>query len=115
MIVHDWDYDIILLFPYNRVLIKNGQDPHFIYESWFEMNDFNNAELLAGLLKRADSGEHSRFEYIRSIKAYLAARTARNAVKKLVSNFTRSEDKLFKSWSKHSSYVKIRRLCIQVI
>lgn len=60
------------------------------------MNDFNNAELLAGLLKRADSGEHSRFEYIRSIKAYFAARTARSAVKKLVANFARSEDKLFK-------------------
>ena len=66
------------------------------------MNDFNNAELLAGLLKRADSGEHSRFEYIRSIKAYFAARTARNAVKKLVSNFARSEYKLFKE---HCAYV----------
>ena len=45
------------------------------------MND-NSLEIAEQLIKRAKEGDHSNFEFIRSLEEYFAAKTIKKALKK---------------------------------
>lgn len=60
----------------------------------------SNLQVAEQLILRAKKGEHSEFEFLRSIEEYFAARTVRNAVYKVAKSFKNSRDNLYKSYIK---------------
>jgi hypothetical protein len=64
------------------------------------MNNLDDQKLLAELVKRAESGEHTKFEYIRTWKEYKLRKMNVRALKLLVNNLDRSTKSLFKKYCK---------------
>ena len=64
------------------------------------MQDENGLQIADQLIKRAKSGEHTTFEFIRSIEEYFAARTVRKVVNKVVRSFTDSRNSLYNAYIK---------------
>lgn len=58
------------------------------------MND-NSLELAEQLIKRAKEGDHSNFEFIRSLEEYFAAKTIKKALKKVVKSFDTPKTNLY--------------------
>lgn len=56
--------------------------------------------LADALLKRATAGEHSKFEYIRSLDELAATRKFKHAIKMLVKQFSNITEDLFKKYFK---------------
>ena len=52
------------------------------------------------LIRRAKKGEHSEFEYIRSLDEYFAAKTVKNVLKKVVKSFLVSKNNLYNSYTR---------------
>ena len=63
------------------------------------MND-NGLELAEQLIKRAKEGDHSKFEFIRSLEEYFAARMIKKALKKVVKSFSTPRNNLYTAYIK---------------
>jgi hypothetical protein len=57
-------------------------------------------QLAEQLIERAKTGEHTKFEFLRSIEEYFAAREVRKVVKKVVKSFTQTQKNLYKAYVK---------------
>jgi hypothetical protein len=57
-------------------------------------------ELILALIKQAKSGEHTKFERLRSFNEYIAGRVTYRAISKVVTDLDYSADNLFKSYCK---------------
>jgi hypothetical protein len=64
------------------------------------MKDTNDQKLLADLVKRAETGEHIKFEFIRDWKMYQSRRISYKATKMLVRSLKYSTKSLFKEYCK---------------
>lgn len=60
----------------------------------------SNLYIADQLISRAKKGNHSEFEFIRSIEEYFAARTFRKATNKVINSFTTSRNNLYNSYIK---------------
>ena len=63
------------------------------------MND-NSLEIAEQLIKRAKEGDHSNFEFIRSLEEYFAAKTIKKALKKVVKSFDTPKINLYNAYIK---------------
>ncbi len=57
-------------------------------------------ELILALVDQAKSGEHTKFEQLRSFKEYIAGCITYHAIKKVIADLEYSADNLFKSYCK---------------
>jgi hypothetical protein len=64
------------------------------------MKDINDQKLLADLVKRAETGEHTKFEFIRDIRTYRSRRLNYRATKMLVRSLRYSTKRLLKEYCK---------------
>lgn len=63
------------------------------------MND-NSLELAEQLIQRAKEGDHSKFEFIRSLEEYFAAKMIKKALKKVVKSFSTPRNNLYIAYIK---------------
>lgn len=62
------------------------------------MSKLDEQQMLADIVKRAEAGEHTKFEYIRSWKEYKQRRMNRAAVDMLIDSLERSTKSLLKRY-----------------
>ena len=60
------------------------------------MND-DSLELAEQLIQRAKKGDHSNFEFIRSLEEYAAAKMIKKALKKVVKSFDTPKNNLYRA------------------
>jgi hypothetical protein len=65
------------------------------------MNNLEDQKMIADVVRRAESGEHIKVEWLRSWKEYKTLRITAKAVKLLVDSLSRSEKSLFKKYCKN--------------
>ena len=64
------------------------------------MSKLDEQQMLADIVKRADAGEHTKFEYIRSWKEYKQRRMSRTALNMLLESLEHSTRSLLKRYCK---------------
>lgn len=64
------------------------------------MNNTEDQKLLAELIKRAESGDHTKFDYIRSWAEYRSRQINKRATKMLVNSLEHSAASLLKTYCK---------------
>ena len=58
----------------------------------------NELQVAEQLIQRAKKGEHSEFEFIRSIEEYFAARTIKKTLRKVIKSFTTPRNNLYSAY-----------------
>lgn len=64
------------------------------------MDNLDNKKFLADLIDRAQSSEHTKFEYIRDRREYRSRKLNQRALKLLIAGLERSAESLFKKYCK---------------
>ena len=64
------------------------------------MMNTDNLDLAEQLIQRAKDGEHSSFEFIRSLEEYFAAKTIKKALKKITKSFEIPKSNLYNAYVK---------------
>lgn len=65
------------------------------------MNNTDDQKLLAELVKRAETGEHIKFDYIKSWSEYKSRKLSVKATEMLIKSLSRSADNLLKRYCKN--------------